>query len=282
MTCYGNFARAPGAPSNLIPKPGGIPFGPELAEVFSRHAVTVDVLNPGSIAGSSHKPVLAFASGGFVLLNRKREFVTNFGAAGEAVSYTGVEELGRKVKYFLAHFKERQETGDAIRERIHARYQLRDVLARVLISAMKLPGATTPCPKPYRNSAKGIVLRNLLSEVQRTPTSGAGIAHTPHAVGITTSREAWSYAAILALPAELHTIREPFLAINMRVEVGRLGIATTHTDHWQPLAEQFVSPGNATVTLELPREGVTAIILRNTVDGVSRAVLYEAALCDRM
>jgi hypothetical protein len=59
VNAYGNFQRAE-IPANVIAKPGGIPFGPELAATLARHAVTVDVLNPGFVAGYSHKPLLVF------------------------------------------------------------------------------------------------------------------------------------------------------------------------------------------------------------------------------
>ena len=45
--------------------------GPPLARALARHAITVDVLAPSFIAGFGHKPVLGFAAGGFVLMNRQ-------------------------------------------------------------------------------------------------------------------------------------------------------------------------------------------------------------------
>ena len=140
VTCYGNFGNTAAMPPNVIHGGGDIPFGPELAAVMSRHAVTVDALNPGSIEGYSHKLVLGFASGGFVLVNRKRDFVANFGEAGEAVSYNDAEELGRKVEFFLTHPQQRREVGDEIRERIRVRFQLHHVLSRVLTQAISVGG----------------------------------------------------------------------------------------------------------------------------------------------
>ena len=48
------------------------------------------------------------------------------------------------------------------------------------------------------------------------------------------------------------------------------------------VSEQFVSPSAApvTVTIELPREGVATVILRNTVGTTSRATVLKAGLCD--
>jgi hypothetical protein len=136
VTCYGNLTTsAPGVAPHLIPAPGHIPFGPALAAALARHEITIDVLNPGSIHGISHKPMLAFASGGFMLVNRKRDFISTFGDAAEAVSFNDAAELAAKLDYFLANPRSRREAGDALRQQIAARYQLHHVLARVLQAA---------------------------------------------------------------------------------------------------------------------------------------------------
>jgi hypothetical protein len=136
VACYGNLRTdLPGVPRNLTPIPGHIPFGPELAATLSRHTIAIDVFNPGSIHGYSHKPMITFAAGGFMLVNRKRDFIATFGDAGEAVSYD--HDLGGKIDRFLSNPDYLREVGDAIRETIAARFQLKHVLARVLDAAFR-------------------------------------------------------------------------------------------------------------------------------------------------
>lgn len=135
VTCYGDLRTHPGVPPNLVAAPGHIPFGPPLAAAFARHAITVDVQNPGFLSGYGHKPLLAFASGGFVLVDRKLDFVDAFGEAGEAVSYRDGDELAAKVDRFLTDPKARREIGGAIRDRIFTRHRAHDVFSRVLQAA---------------------------------------------------------------------------------------------------------------------------------------------------
>lgn len=136
IACYGNLNMAlPGVPANLTAVDGHIPFGPELAAALARHTLTIDVFNPGSIHGYSHKPMLAFAAGGFMLVNRKRDFVRAFGEAGEMVSYD--QDLDAKIDRFLTNPKHLADVRETIRETITARFQLGDVLARVLDAACR-------------------------------------------------------------------------------------------------------------------------------------------------
>ncbi len=136
VACYGNLKTdAPGVPVNLLPVPGRIPFGSELAATLARHEVTVDVFNPGSVHGYSHKPMLAFAAGGFMLVDRRRDFVRAFGDAGEQVTYD--QDLDAKIDRFLTNPHDLVEVREAIRETIFARFQLKDVLLRVLDEAFR-------------------------------------------------------------------------------------------------------------------------------------------------
>lgn len=285
VACYGNLRiDAPGVPANLVARPGGIPFGPPLAATFARHPITIDVLNPGFVNGYSHKPVLAFASGGFVLVNRKRDFIDAFGEAGEAVSYGDGEELGAKVDRFLGNPKYRRETGDAIRETIGARFQLTDVLRRSLLAACRSGQASRGKPAPPAEARETIFTINLLPEIRCRPEwSGAGVEHVPRGARISTGPDAWGYAAEIPIPRAARRLSEPHLRIGILVEAGRIGISAVRDRTGALLAEQTVSATAepVAVTIELPHEGASTVILRNTVDGPSRALVVEAGLCDR-
>ena len=139
ITCYGNLnTELPGVPRNLIPVPGHIPYGPELAAALARLAITVDVFNPGYIHGYSHKPMITFSSGGFMLMDRKRDFIAAFGELGEAVSYgADAGDLAVKIDRFLTNPAYLQEVAAAIRDTISTRFQLKDVLTRVLQAAFR-------------------------------------------------------------------------------------------------------------------------------------------------
>ena len=78
-------------------------------------------------------------------------------------------------------------------------------------------------------------------------------------------------------------MNEPPLRLSLLVEAGRIGLAALLDATGTLVSEQFVSPSAVpvTVTIELPREGVATVILRNTVGTMSCAIILEASLCDR-
>ena len=111
------------------------------------------MLNPSFIAGFGHKSVLGFAAGGFVLLNRQRDFVDTFGDAGEAVSYSTADELAGKIDLYLTKPTLRREIGGVIREKLFARHTLQATLARVLEQAAAELGAART-RRPHRRSGR--------------------------------------------------------------------------------------------------------------------------------
>jgi hypothetical protein len=287
VACHGNLRTDTGdIPPNLVPVPTNVPYGPELATLFARHAITIDVLNPGFIHGYSHKQVHGFASGGFMLMNRKQDFVDVFGEAGEAVSCTGADDVAAKVDYFLTHPKQRQEVGDAIRQTVRSRFELKDVLVRALVRAgecmesMDLP-APAPLSSARRNQTPAV--KNLLRKLRADPEwPGATVMHGDRGGLVSTGPQAWSYAAYVPMPAWLKDMQEPHLRFRLIVQSGRIGLAALHDGTGMLLDEQLVSPtaDPVTVIVDLPREGACTVILRNTLDTVSRALVLEASLCD--
>jgi len=291
VACYSNLKmdlhRVPG---NLLPVPTQVPYGPELASLFARHPITIDVLSPGFVHGYSHKQIHGFASGGFMLMNRKQDFVDTFGEAGAAVSYVDADDLGAKVDRFLSDPKHRCEMGDVIREKIAACFQLKPVLRRALDAAFRCaaaagsnPNATKPCKTDqYKTERSVTTVMSLLPNIRSEPHwLGAGVHHGDVGTLISTGAEAWAYAAAIGIPP-LRAMNEPHLRLSLQVEAGRIGLAALLEATGTLVSEQFVSPSAApvTVTIELPREGVATVILRNTVGTTSRAIVLEASLCD--
>jgi hypothetical protein len=279
VVCYGNLKTgAPGVPANLIPKPAQIPFGPELARTLARHTLTIDVFNPGSISGYSHKPMLAFASGGFMLVDRKPDFIAAFGEAGEAVSYH--RDLAAKIDRFLTDPAYLREVGDEIRDTIRTRFQLRHVLTRVINTAIQLAETTHP-PHPQIDSTHTVA--NLLPALRSLPHwTGATTDHTNAGAEIYMPPRAWQYCAEIPIPPLSATLRQPQLRLHLQVKSGRIGVSVLRAGGGPPRGEQFVAPSPlpVTLTLPLPPEPGAIVIFRNAVDADARVLVLSAALCD--
>jgi hypothetical protein len=260
---------------------GHLPLGPPLARAFARHAITVDVLNPVHIAGVSHKPMLGFASGGFVLLNRRPDFVAALGEEGEAVSYSSADELLAKIDLYLTKPALRREIGCSIRERLFARHGLKATLARVLEQAAG-EVATRPAPPPVRPSVTVLDLLPRLRCWSRWPWHPDRVHR--HGDGVVVSCHAgdWGYAARVALPAEVARLREPHLRVTLTVETGRLGIGLLRSPA-PPILEQMVGPRRAPaeITLELPTDPTAEALIRKTSDEPARGRVTQLLLCDR-
>lgn len=280
VACYGNLrADVSGVPRNLTPVRGNIPFGPELAAALARHTITIDVFNPGSIRGYSHKPMMAFAAGGFMLVNRRRDFIQAFGEAGEAVSYD--QDLSVKIDRFLTNPKYLIEVREVIRETISSRFQLKDVLARVLDATYLGGGGAHGRFDP---PAQIIARKNLLKKIRtKRAWPGASVEHRDGTALIVAPQQ-WGYAATIKIPGSVKKMQEPHLRLNLIVEAGMIGVAALHDKTESLLGEQMVSAsqGPISITVELPHKGVSTVILRNTADTSSRARVLEASLCDRV
>jgi len=113
-------------------------FGAELARAYAATRIVVDVVNPGFVHGYGCKVVSCFAAGGFLLQDRKRDFVERFGELGEAVSYASPAELEAKLDRFLSHERERAEISETLGERMRKEHSLADALRRLVVRALEL------------------------------------------------------------------------------------------------------------------------------------------------
>jgi hypothetical protein len=258
--------------------------GPPLARAFASHAITVDVLNPSFIAGYGHKPVLGFAAGGFVLLNRQRDFVETFGDAGEAVSYSTADELAAKIDLYLTRPALRRELGDAIRDSLFARHTLHATLARVLEQA----AAELAQRKPQAASTQlpSVPVLDLLPQLRRWgkwPWHPDRVQRRRDGVVVSCHAEDWGYAARAALPAQVAQLREPHIQLTAKTEAGRMGVGLVRDPFAPPILEQIVGPSRAPVeiTLELPRDPTVQVLIRKTSDVPGRALITRLMLCDR-
>jgi hypothetical protein len=284
VACYGNLEIRHDTPSHLMPVPGHIPFGPPLSRVLARHEVTVDVMNPGSVHGYSHKPAMTFASGGFALIDRKAHFLEAFGAVGDAVSYDSKAELADKVGYYLSRPAERRDVGDAIRARLRQKFALTQVLRRVL-TAPAVTAAMDRCrqsPMATRDP-EGIFVLDLLPHLRAETYWNSTLAETNGGMELKTSEGAWSYAAHVSLPSTLEGLHEPHVRLDVRVETGSLGVAVATGDPWILSGEQFLPPtdGHETLVLELPEQGTASLVLRTGTTSPARVHVASVRLCER-
>ncbi len=113
-------------------------FGGDLGEAFHRARIVLDLVNQGWIHGFGSKVMNCFAAGGFMLLDRKRDFVDLFGPLAEAVSYASLSELGGKVDRYLGNVRERVELSAALGERIRSDYLMPSLIGPILDRALEL------------------------------------------------------------------------------------------------------------------------------------------------
>jgi hypothetical protein len=281
IACYGNLRGDwPGVPPNLIPVPGHIPFGPRLLGALTRHAIAVDVSNPGFINGFGHKPMQGFAAGAFMLIERKQDFVDAFGEAGEAVSYRDGADLAAKIDLYLGKPALRRELTGEMRQRIAERHTLEHVLTRVLDAA-----ASYRTSRSTRLGSPPVVRENLLRQVRWLPTKpyvGVRVKQTRAGVRISCKGKDWRYAATIELGDRTCTLVRPFLELTLAVEHGRLGVGLMQAAG-PPTQEQHVRTRDRAVVVhvDLPREGRPVVLLRKTSDEPVSVTVIDAVLCDR-
>jgi hypothetical protein len=261
-----------------------VPLGPPLARAFASHAITVDVLNPAFISGFGHKPVLGFASGGFVLMNRQRDFVDTFGEAGEAVSYSTADELAARIDLYLAKPALRREIGDAIREKLFAQHTLHATLARVLEQAAA--EIAQRGPQTGQVQRPSVPVLDLLPQLGRWgtwPWHPDRVHRRSDGVVVSCRAEDWGYAARAALPEQVARLNEPHLLLTMATEAGRMGVGLLKDRSAPPILEQMIGPSRvpAEIALELPHDPSVLALIRKTSDEPARALVTRLMLCER-
>lgn len=274
VACYGDLRTdLAGVPANLAAIPGHIPFGPQLDTVLARHPITVDVTSPGFPRTISQKLFRGFDSGGFMLVDRKPDFIAAFGDLGEAISYADGADLAAKIDTYLARPALRREIGDAMRARIAFDRRLPDVLARVLARAAERdlpPSVPPPREAPPANAV------DMLGRIKRPLLfSGASLHRQADGLRIVTPAKAWRYAAVLKA-------RGRRLCLTLRVEAGKLAIGVAVPGRATLIDDRFVSPSRQPVDLdlELPGDRPATVVFRSSVAGITRAVVTRALLYD--
>lgn len=279
VACIGNIDfSVSGVPDNLVDGGTHVDFAAGLPKALSACAITLDVLNPGFIDGYSHKPVLGFAAGGFVLLNRVNGFVESFGEAGEAVSWTSHADLAAKIDRYLTRPALRQEIGDAIRAEIAARHTLSHALRRVLDFAAELRDSP---PNPEKNALVTGGNSNSLLARWRTHAHWQGAMLMRSSDGLElVCGDAWTYAAELPLMAA--EAGGGHLILRLSVRSGRIAVTVVPTDRQDVVLNEVLvgpsAPAAAEVDIPLLWQEPVSVILRDAADGGSRALICALQL----
>jgi hypothetical protein len=288
VACYGNLqTEVPETPANLHQVRSHVDFGPELAAVFARHPITIDVLSPGFIDGYSFKANVGFAAGGFVLVDRKHDFITAFGEAGEAVTYVSTDDLSAKIDRFLTNPRYRREVRKEIQAKVLAKHTLDAFFSNLLNAAhvRHAVGLSRGQNAALRSTAEQSlnVLEDLSLEIRtHAHWRDASVERGADGTIVTTSPQAWAYAAEIPIRWRSQAGRKLCVRLTLVVESGRIGIAALHGASGKLFAEQVVSSTAQPVslTLEWPQDLDVTVILRNSVNTRSRVVVLEAMLCE--
>jgi len=268
VACYSNLrSDLPGVPPNLVPVPGHIPFGPALDATLARHPVTIDVTSPGFSNTVSQKLFRGFDAGGFMLVDRKPDFVAAFGDLGEAISWRDGAELAAKIDLYLAKPTLRREIGDAMRARIARERRLPDVLRRVIERAAARAGPPPRAARPDEGiDALAALRRPHLFARSRLSRSSEGVL-------VVAGSRAWRYAAVLAVDGH-------DLTLGLRVLEGRVALGLSVGGEPAIVDDRFVGPSRSTIDLhfEVPRGRAASLVLRSAVDGPCRFLVTRARL----
>ncbi len=111
---------------------GTVDYRTELPRVFASSRITVDVANAITQNSLPSKFYECFASGGFMLVDRKKDIIKEFGELAEQISYRTVDELNEKVEYFLSNESERLELALELQNRILKQYRVDQWLTSIL------------------------------------------------------------------------------------------------------------------------------------------------------
>ena len=139
IACFGNF-NDPGSSALMTNKcvfRRALPYDETLADAFRRTRIVVDVVNAPFINGFSVKPMVCLASGGFVLTNRKADFIRSLGPMANEIVYDDAEELTRKLDHFLTNDRERAELTQELGTIIRREFTAEALFARTLPAALE-------------------------------------------------------------------------------------------------------------------------------------------------
>lgn len=271
VACYSNLRTdLPGVPQNLVAVPGHIPFGPPLDAALARHPITVDITSPGFGHTISQKLFRGFDAGGFMLVDRKPDFIAAFGELGEAISWRDGAELAARIDLYLTKPDLRREIGDEMRERIARDRRLPDVLLRVMARAAER-GMPPPAPHAFRLGPGDI---DALADMRRSRLlSPSRLRRSPDGVLITTGPHAWDYAAVLPLSGRQ-------LTLCLRVLEGRAALGLSIGGASQIVDDRFLKASRGIVELHfvVPQGRPSSLVLRSAEDGPCRVLVSRATL----
>lgn len=111
---------------------GSVDYQREMPLVFHNSKINLQITSKTIETGISQRVLDILACGGFCLANYQPEIAEYFEDGKELVMYTDMEDLVRKVDWYLRHDDERSAISKAGREKVREQFSMNDRLACIL------------------------------------------------------------------------------------------------------------------------------------------------------
>lgn len=118
--------------SDVVDWRGAIAYGPELADVYRRTRINLNISSVQLIKSANQRVFDVPAAGAFLLTDEKPGLEELFSIGEEIITYRTMDELREKVAYYLAHDSERKEIADNARRRVMASHTYIDRANRII------------------------------------------------------------------------------------------------------------------------------------------------------
>ena len=109
----------------------GVDYYTDASKVFHLSKINLNITLPSIETGIPLRVFDIMGVGGFVMTNYQEEIEELFEIDKEIVVYRNLEELDRKVKYYLSHEKERITIAMNGYKKVKEKYDVKDVTARI-------------------------------------------------------------------------------------------------------------------------------------------------------
>ena len=121
---------------SLSEKYRGRAWGEFLNRVFNASKIILNIHHPQSVWGVNMKTFEIAGSGGFQLVDKKKDIDNFFEAGKDIVTYETIDELSELIEYYLKHPQKRRDIADSAQRRVKEKHTYRQRL-QSLISAVE-------------------------------------------------------------------------------------------------------------------------------------------------
>ena len=106
-------------------------YSKQMPEVFKRSKINLNITLRSILSGISLRVLDIMGAGGFVLSNYQAEIAEYFKIEEEIVVYGSLEECLEKIKYYLAHDKEREKIAENGCRRVRQDFSYENQLQKI-------------------------------------------------------------------------------------------------------------------------------------------------------